>query len=234
MKKPLIILSSVAALGIIGVIALTFFLGHIVTAGVNTFAPKLTQTQVSLASARVSPLTGSGTLNGLIIGNPNGWSRKNLCSIETIHLSVDPVSLLSDHIVINEIEFEAPLFNYETRIVASNVNDLLKAIEAAKIGVGIKFEVKKLRLSNGKVRLGATSTGMTLPLPDIELTNLGTKEGGITPDQLVFTLMDRVTSSIVGATTQAAGDIGKTTGAAAAEGTKKTVESIKKFFGGKK
>ena len=247
MKTLLIIGGVILGLGIVAVIALTFVLGGIVTAGVNSFAPKLTQTNVTLASATISPLTGSGTLHGLVVANPKGWSDNNICSLEKIHVDVAPFSILGDHIAVNEIDIEAPEFNYETRLVSSNVGDLLNNIEAAasggkdaapqaktKSGKPIKFEVKKFRLKNGKVRLGVGGTRISLPMPDIELTDLGTKDGRITPHQLVFAVAKNVAASIVSATTKASVDIGKTTGAAAAEGAKKAVEGIKGLFGGKK
>jgi hypothetical protein len=248
MKKLLVIAGVVIGLGLVGVVALTFFLGNIVTAGVNSFAPKVTQTKVTLASARISPLTGSGVLSGLVIGNPKGWSENNICSLGKISVAVAPFSLLGDRIVVNEVVIDAPEFNYETKIIASNVGDLLKNIEAAtgggkdstgtqpatKGGKPIKFEVKKFSLTNGRVRLGLGGTGATLPMPPISLTDLGTKEGGITPDQLVLAVMKNVTGSIVSATASAVGDIGKTTGATAAEGVKKAGEAIKGLFGGKK
>ncbi len=65
-------------------------------------------------------------------------------------------------------------------------------------------------MQNGRVRLGVGGTGMSLPMPPITLTDLGTKEGGITPDQLVFAVMKNVTGSVGSATASAAGDIGKT------------------------
>jgi hypothetical protein len=248
MKKLLIIAGIVVGLGLVGVVALSFFLGHIVTAGVNAFAPKLTQTSVTLASARISPLTGSGTLSGLVVANPKGWSENNLCSLGKIGIDLDPFSILGTHIAINEITLDAPEFNYETKIIASNVGDLLKNIEAtmgggkgtaastptAKSGQPIKFAVKKFTLTNGKVRLGVGGTGATLPMPPITLTDLGTKEGGITPDQLVLAVMKSVTTSIVSATANALGDVSKTSGAAAAEGAKKAVEGIRGLFGGDK
>jgi hypothetical protein len=247
MKKLIIIGGGLAVVALVAFVALQFFLGSVVTAGVNNFAPKLTQTKVVLNSATISPLTGSGTLSGLVVGNPKGWSDANLCSLGKVHIDVAPFSILGDHIIVNEIIIEAPEFNYETKIIASNVADLLKNIEAAmgggknaaptattKTGQPIKIAVKKFRLAKGKVRLGLAGTAMTLPMPDIELNELGTAEGGITPDQLVFAVMKSVTTSIVSATTQAAGQIGGTTGAAAAEGAKKAVEGIKGLFGGKK
>ena len=248
MKKLLYLGGGLVVVALVAFVALEFFLGSVVTAGVNNFAPKLTQTKVVLEGATISPLTGSGTLKGLVVGNPKGWSDGNICSLGKIHVSVAPFSVLGDHIIVNEITIEAPEFNYETKIIASNVGDLLKNIEATmgggkdaappattKSGQPIKFEVKKFRLANGKVRLGvAGAAGMTLPMPDIELTDLGTKEGGITPDQLVFAVMKNVTSSVITATAKAAGEIGKTGGAAAVEGVKKTGEAIKNLFGGKK
>jgi hypothetical protein len=246
MKKLLIIGGTVIGLGLIAIVATSFFLGGIVTAGVNNFAPKITQTSVTLASASISPLTGSGTLNGLVVGNPKGWSSTPLCSLGKVHIDVAPFSILGDHIVVNEIVIDAPEFNYETKIVASNVSDLLKNIEAVtgggaagaqattKSGKPIKFEVKHFSLHDGKVRLGVGAAALPLPMPPIELTNLGTSEGGITPDQLVYAVMKSVTGSIVSATTQAAGKIGATSGAAAAEGAKKAVEGIKGLFGGGK
>lgn len=241
MKKILLIGSlSLVALVVIGVVVMSFFLGSIVTAGVNSFGPKITQTKVVLASAKISPFTGSGTLSGLEVGNPTGWSDANLASLGSIHLDVAPFSLLGDHIVINEINIEAPEFNYETKLVNSNVAALLKNIEQftgtkdpSKPDAGgkpVKFAVKKFRLQNGWVRLGVGPAALKLPMPPIELTNLGTAEGGITPDQLVVAVMRSVTSSVVSATTKAAGQIGGTAGAAAAEGMKKTGEAIKGLF----
>jgi len=245
MKKLLVIGGILAALAVIGFVATASFLGSVVTAGVNRFGPKITQTKVVLTSASISPLSGTGTLNGLIVGNPKGWSDADVCSLGKIHLDVAPFSILGDHIVINEISLEAPEFNYETKLVASNINDLLKNIEqvtgakdapqaTAKSGKPIKFEVKKFRLQNGTVRLGVGPAAIKLPMPPIALDDLGTKEGGITPDQLVFAVMRSVTGSVVSATAQAAGKLGGTAGAAAAEGVKSAGEAIKGLFGGKK
>lgn len=242
MKKLLIGTGIAVALAVAGLLLATLFLDRLIVAGVNNLAPKITQTKVTLGSASISALTGKGSLSNLVVGNPQGWSENNLCSLGKIHVDLTPLSLLGDHIIIDEILIDAPEFTYETKLVASNVGDLLKNIEAAmggadksaapaeKSGKPVKFEVRKFTLTNGKVRLGAGGTGATLPMPPISLSDLGTKEGGITPDQIVFAVMRSVTSSIVSATASAAGEIGKTGGAAAAEGVKKAGEAIKGLF----
>ena len=250
MKKLLIILGVLAVLGIGAVVLVSMNLGQIVTAGVNKYGPQLTQTRLTLESAKISPFSGIGTLNGLVIGNPKGWSENDLASLGKIHLDVVPSSLRGDHVIINEIIIEAPVFNYETKIIASNVNDLLKnieqalgaskaganpkATEPAASGAPMKFEIKKLRLLNGKVRVGIIGAATTVPLPTIEIDELGTKEGGVTAAQAASIVMSSVVSKIVVATAGAAGDLSKTGGAAAAEGVKKASEAIKGLFSGKK
>ncbi|HWA10007.1 MAG TPA: hypothetical protein VG838_11200 [Opitutaceae bacterium] len=247
MKKKLLSLVGVLlVLALVAYVVLQFFLGSIVTRAVNNFAPRLTQTKVELAGAHISPLSGVGTLSGLYVGNPKGWTSEKAFYLGKIHVDMQPFSIFGDHIIVNEISIDQPEFVYETHLVSSNIGDLLKNIESvvgstgggpqatAKNGQPVKFEVKKFTLTNGKVTLGVGVAAMTLPMPPITLENLGTSEGGITPGQLAFAVMRSVTSSVVGATLKAAGQIGTTSGAAASEGVKKAGEAIKGLFGGKK
>ncbi len=238
-------LGSILLLAIVGYVVLQFFLGSIVKAGVNKFGPQITQTKVELKSANVSPLSGAGTLTGFSVGNPAGWSEGNAFNLGQIHIDVAPMSLLGDHIVINELIIDQPEFTYETKLVSSNISDLLKNIEAAlgtqkekepaaKNGKPLKLEVKHLVLRNGRVRLGVAGTGVTMPMPPIELTNVGTAEGGVTPAGLAFAIMRSVTASVVTASTDALKNVGGTSGAAAAEAAKQAGEAIKGLFGGKK
>jgi len=244
-KKSLVIVGSLVALLLLVYVGLSFFLGSIVTAGVNTFGPKLTQTKVELAGAHISPFTGSGTLSGLTVGNPEGWSDGNAFTLGKIHLSMQPFSILGDHIVINEIRIDEPVFRYETKIISSNIKDLLNNIEAItgagdqkpkdKSGRPIKFVVKKFRMTNGTAQLGVGPAAIPLPMPPIAIDDLGVKEGGITPDQFVGAVMQNVLGGIVSATAGAAGKISSTMGATAAEAAgnaaKKTGGGIKKLFG---
>src|SRR5471032_1340727 len=111
MKKILLwSLGGLFVLGVVGVLVLTFFLGGIVKAGVNSFGPKLTQTKVVLEGASLSPISGSGTLTGLTVSNPPGWKNDQAFSLGTIRLTVAPFSLFGDHIVINELLIDQPVF----------------------------------------------------------------------------------------------------------------------------
>lgn len=245
-KKFFIFGGVVAALVLAAYIGLEYFLGRAVKAGVNAFGPKITQTKVELAGAVISPLSGSGTLTGLTVGNPAGWTAEKAFYLGKVHIKLKPFSIFGDFIEIEEIIIEQPEFTYETKIIASNIGDLLKNIEAvtgkadksveptAKSGKPIKFAVKKLCIKSGTVSVGLGAAAIKVPLPPLELTELGTTEGGITPDQLTVAVMRRLTPDIISAAAKAALQLSGTGGAAAAENVKKAGSAIKNLFGGDK
>jgi len=248
MKKALLYtLAAIAVLVLVVYITMQFFLGSIVKAGVDKFGSSITQTQVELKSATVSPLSGKGTLSGLSVANPAGWGAGNAFYLGTVHIDMEPFSVFHDHIVINEIVIDQPEFTYDTKIVSSNIGDLLKNIEKslggenssnepkAKNGRPLKLEVKHFVLRNGRVTLGiAGAPGVTMPMPPVELTNVGSNSGGVTPAGLAFEVMKNVTSSVVSASTGALQKIGGTSGAAAADAARQATDAIKGLFGGKK
>lgn len=240
MKKTLLIGILLALVAVY--LGVDFFLGSIVKAGVNLYAPRMTQTKVELAGAHISPLTGSGTLSGLTVGNPPGWSSDKAFYLGSIHVKVRPFSVLGDHVVVDEVTIDQPEFVYETKIVSSNIGQLLGNIEKssgsgdaqakAKNGQPVKFEVKRFRLTNGKVTIGVGPTAITVPMPPVSLDDLGTSQGGITSDQLAAAVMRSVASSIVTSTAQALGKAGGTMGAAAGSAVGGAANAIKGLFGG--
>ncbi len=234
MKKYLIIAFVVVVAAYLG---LDLFLGSIVRQGVNSFGPRLTGTRVVLGSARLSPLTGHGSLRNLVVGNPPGWSDNNAFALGHVRIKLEPFSIFRDHIVIDEIDIDGPEFNYETKFVSSNIKDLLASIQrfsGGKEGAGtpttkggqtIKFVVKKFRLTHGVARIGVGAAGIPIPLPPISIDDLGVSQGGITPDQLVGTMMSNVLVGIVSGSAEALGKLGATAGATAAEKSKEAAKA---------
>lgn len=250
MKKLLIVLGGLVALILVGLFIASFFLGSIVKKGVNTYAPRITGTTVSLDSAAISPFSGSGTLHSLVVGNPPGWQSEKAFSFDKVHVSVEPKSLFGEHVVVNEMHIDAPEFIYETRIVASNIQDLLSNIEKNTGGPGDspaqqpttdegkprKFEVKSFRLENAKVTVIAGSNTLTVAMPALILNDLGTQEGGLTADQLAVQIVRHILREITQAVAASALKNGIGAGAvsadAAKEAVKKTGEDLKNILKG--
>jgi len=244
--KLYLIAGALAALLLIGYVGASFFVGSMVKAGVNRFAPLITRTPVHLDGARLSPLSGGGTLKGLFVGNPAGWSGDKAFFIGRIHVDVAPGSIFSECVVLNNVSIDSPEFVYETRVVSSNIGELLKNIEGsfaeeAKGGQAAagqarprKFVIRNFSLTNGRLTLGAGPTALTLPMPPLTLHDIGTKEGGIAPAALAFTVMRSVTGSIVSTTANAAARIVPTMGAAAGSSARSAGDALKELLSGKK
>ena len=239
MKTLLYLLTGLVALALIGFFVITFFLGGIIKGGVNRYGPQIAKAKVELAEAKVSPLSGSGTLTNLVIGNPTGWQSDHAFSLGKIQLEMEPRSLMSDHIVINSLIIDQPDIIYETKITNSNLQDLLKNVQessrsaeqqpanapATKEGKPIKIEIKTFRLLNGKITVIGAGQNLSTPMPTVALDNLGTKEGGLTSPELAAAVMKEITGQAV----VAAGKIAVEKGL-----LNKASEGLENLLGGKK
>lgn len=111
--------------------ALVYFFGAgWVTQAVETFGPKITQTSVRLDEVKLSPLSGSGTLRGLYIGNPKGYKKEHIFSLSQIDVEMETKSLLSDQIIVKKIHIRSPEMSYEKTLRSSNLNGLLAKLES--------------------------------------------------------------------------------------------------------
>ena len=226
-------------------VGVTFFFGSIVKSTVNRVGPKVTQSRVELSSATISPLAGTGTLSGFTVGNPAAWSAGDALSLGTMHLDMEPKSIFSDVIVVNELVIDEPVFNYESRLLTSNIGDLLANIkkyggegdkEAAKDGPPKKFIVKKLRFTNGKATLGVGfgAAAVPVPLPEIRLDDVGVAEGGVTGSQLAVTVLGDVLKTVAETVAKSPGHAGADTLEKAKEAAKQVTDSVKGLFKEKK
>jgi len=215
-KKVLLVL---IVLAIIGAGAIYFVgssaLNKGVKAGVETFGPKVTQTPVTLESVNLSILSGSGTLKGLYVGNPEGFKSENIFALGQIDVEVDTKSLLSDKIVINKIHIKQPAISYEKTLTGSNVKALLKnieeftgpasedeepaaAAEEEKDQTGAKKQVviKQLVIEDGTIYVGALGAGITAPLPRIEMNDIGEEGNQKSVVEVINLVLTEVLKSI--------------------------------------
>ncbi len=222
MKKIFLSLIIVLAVLIVaGGIALSFFLGPIVKTGMETVGPKITQVSIKVDAVDLSLLTGSAKIENLVVGNPEGYKAPQAISVGLAAVGVNPLSVLSDKIVIRSVRVEAPEITFEGNpFSGNNLNTILKNVNAATKSSGPaatnapakkankpgkKLEVDEFVITGAKVNFN----GVTLPLPDIHLSNLGTGSEGITAADLTKRVLDALTTACVKAVASAATDVGK-------------------------
>jgi hypothetical protein len=225
MKKIAIKIAIVAVIVLVlGVVVSALFLGSIVKKGVETVGPALTKTELKLDGASLSILSGSGSIKGLFVGNPEGFKTPSAIKVGTVSLGVKPMSVLSDKVHVTHVRVEAPDITFETSLKANNLSKILANVEAATggpstnktepkaKGTSKKLQVDDFLVSGAKIHVSATMLGgkaMTLPLPDIHFTNLGEGPDGITVAELTKKVFGEVTAGTLKAVEKGMADLGK-------------------------
>jgi uncharacterized protein involved in outer membrane biogenesis len=202
----------VVALIVVTLIVVGVNLGRIVKDGIETYGPKMTQTSVSVDKVTLSILTGSAKVTSLNVGNPQGYKSPNAIAVGTIAVGVDPISLMSDKIVIRSIKVESPEITFEGGLAGNNLSQILDNINSTGKSGGTlstnvaaqpksekKYEVDDLIVTGAKAEVILTNPVQrqaSLTLPEIHLTDLGKGGEGITATDL----SQRVLNAILTAT----------------------------------
>ena len=240
MKKLIVrIFLGLILLLVLLVVGSLVFLGPIVKRGVKKVGPMVTKTSVKLDSATLSLLGGSGTLKGLVIGNPEGYKTPEAMKLGSVSLSIAPGSVLKEKKHIRSIKVEGPEITYETDLKGSNLGKLLdnvggsaeqdkKAPTKDQQTSKTKLQVDEFVITGAKVHVNASVMGLQgtarqqdIPLPEIRLKDLGQGPEGITPAEL----SKRVLSVVLDETVKAVTASGKGLGTGA-------VDELKKGAGG--
>ena len=209
---------------IAAVLVTALFLDKIVKKGVETVGPQILKVPVTLNDIHIGLMTGTASVKGLVVGNPDGYKTPNAISVGTAAVAVDPLSIFSDKIVIHSIVVQSPEITFEGGLGGNNLSTIKDNVNASAKTSGTssasaapakpakKIEVDDFLISGAKVHVSLTGLGgkeMTLPLPDIHLTDLGKGGDGITPADLTSRLIDALTAATIKAVSSSATDIGK-------------------------
>ncbi|MBO7621720.1 MAG: AsmA family protein [Victivallales bacterium] len=194
--KALKIIGVIIVILIIAVFAIILNLGKIVKTGINTVVPQVTKCEAHVDDVSFNVFGGKFEINNLVIKNPEGYKTDQAFSLGHIHVNVKMKSLLSDVIEIDQVIVDAPEITYEVGLGNSNLNTILENVNSAlpssdeekkeekkeeKEG-GKKVVINLVKVTNGRIGVSAKIAGgleAPIVLPDIEIKDLGKKEGGI-------------------------------------------------------
>jgi len=226
-------------------------LDQIIEAGIEKYGPEIAGADVRLDGVKVNLAAGEAELNGLFIGNPDGFQTEYALKLHQVKVGLDLESVATSPIVIREIVIQAPDVIYEMAKGGSNIDRLSGNIDAYTGGEkqqqeesdGPKLIIDDLYIRDGKVSVSHSAfkgKTITSPLPDIHLEDIGRKEGGASPGEVAKAVMDKIKSgagSVAGKATEAfqsgastVMEKGKEAGAAIKEGVSGAGEKIKGWF----
>ena len=252
-KILLTVIIVVVALGVVAAILAGVFLDQIVKTGIEKVAPTITQTTVTLAGVKISVLTGSVGVNGLIVGNPEGYQTTQAISVGKAAVSVSPGSLLADKIVVRSIAIDAPEVTFEgspfgennLKKIMANVNSGAAASDASAAnattpsgkpakssGAAKKLQVDKLDITGIKVHASVEGKLFTLPIPDIHFTDLGTGPDGITAADLTKKVLQQISTDTIKAVGENVKQFAGSAASSLIKGSTNGMGSLKKGLGG--
>ena len=158
---------------------------------------------------------GSGGLKQLFVGNPDGYTSPFAIRLGSIKVAVEPRSVLSDTIVVDEINIQDPEITLEGTLTGNNLSKILDNLNGSSATQEQqknappppgekkqkKFIVKDLTLTGARVHLNLSafgkSLGPTLPIPDLHLQNIGTGDGGVSAAELSRQILQPVLVGVV-------------------------------------
>jgi len=216
MKKIILGFLIIVVVAIVGGGAYLYTNGtKLIKNAVVTYGPDVTGTDVSLSGVSLMPLTGQAGLSGLSIGTPKGFSAPYTFQVDDASIALKPKSLLSDVLVIDDVSIVSPSIIFEPKGKSSNIQALQKNIESylgpsdpnASSGGPEKLIIKRFAILQPKVTVytGDLMGKQSVTAPDVVLTDMGVKEGGIPPSEVAKAAMASLQPQIVAALKSKAG-----------------------------
>ena len=216
MKKALIVLAVLAVLIAGGVYWAYNSLDVIVKVALEHYGPGVVGVSLKVGDVTISPRDGRGSLKGVEIGNPPGFSAPRAALLGEVAVALDPATIRSPVVLVHEIVIDAPLITYERakgstnlEAIQKNIEAYVKRAEAASTGgtentpdgksVQHKFVVERLAIRGAKVTMtsaGLKNQGVTFELPDIELRDIGKHQGGVSASQVANTVANALIGRI--------------------------------------
>lgn len=202
--------SYIAMLAVILAAAVALFfwfsnpLGSILKAAIEKLGPEMTRATVRVSKVSISPTTGQGALSGLLLGNPKGFKADYALRADNIEVEIDVASITGDVVVIRKILIDSPHIIYEKGSGGTNFDAIQRNVEqslgmskdkSADKEPGKKLIIEVFSIRNAKVSYG---DALSLPLPDIELHNIGKDKGGASSASVVKSVIGAVNSKLVG------------------------------------
>ena len=179
-KKYIFLLVLVAAFA--GFYYLTPSFESIVKQVVHKYGSAVTGTDVNLEGFNLKLADGEGHIGKITVGNPKNYKLKNAMELGGISVKVNIKSLTQDTIVIESVEIDKPVINYEIlSLTQNNLSQLLENIKkntasaekaeqkevkaqekqtssAEKDSGGKKVIIKKLVVRGGEISVAASAS----------------------------------------------------------------------------
>jgi len=206
-------------------VVLYFSLDAIVKRGIETAAPRYTGTDITLRKVSLSPLSGQGRLDGLVVRNPPGFQTPSAFELDTVSFALDTISLFSNVISIDNVRIVKPQITYELTEKKSNIEEIIEHVRSLSSSkrqqdgspggkAGEKhFSIREVVITDAMIRVShAVLKGKTasLTVPEVRVRNIGTDtDGGVLVSQALYAVLNAVDKKVLGGISRSSRDIAR-------------------------
>ena len=251
MKVVKYILLTLLVLIVAAFVAAWLYMEPLVKGVVNKFGTQVVGTNVTLGGFKLNPFDGVVEVRNLAVANPTGYSAPNLLELGGIKVKVDPKSLLSDTIVVEDVTVSKPMITYEMpdfstsnvmqiqQNVAKNTASEEKAEVAEEKTEESEGSSKNVIIRKVLVEGGALSaitpvqkhdTALELTMPAVEIAEIGGEGQKVTVRESITTIFNKILFNATSVVTKALGNAkqqAKKAAMSALDETKNAADSVK-------
>lgn len=206
MKKLIIAIGILVLIVIGGVIYVGTQLDGIIAGIIEDEGSAATQTPVRVAGVEIKIAEASAAISNLTVGNPEGFSG-NAIEMDGFSMRLDPSSLTTDTIVIEDVTVSGARLNVLQQGVGNNLNQLLDNLRSLQQGAGAsegggkKLIIERFTLEGASAFLSAPdlTEDREVSLPTIVVRDIGRASNGATgaevAQQLLRPVIEKTLSS---------------------------------------
>ncbi|MDT8428913.1 MAG: hypothetical protein RQ757_09120 [Pseudomonadales bacterium] len=200
------LLLAVFALLLVSFALVFVYLDSVVKSSIEYVGPQVLGTEVTVDAVSLSPLSGSGSIDGLLVGNPEGFSAPYIFELGNVSLALAVGSVFSDVVEITSITIDSPVITYETQLRTDNVRTLMAQLSSAdasapaesdQAAAATQVVIRDLQIINPRVNLVAGGLTAPVPLPDIRLQNIGEESDSVSLEEALRQVLAAISQTLL-------------------------------------
>jgi hypothetical protein len=191
----------------IGFLILTLRIDSIVSSGIEDIGSEMTGTPVTVGSVSISPFSGSGTISGFRVANPEGFSQEYAMDIESFSIELEPFSLFSNEIIVNDITVSGASVLVEQKMPENNIRQIMSNINSVSDGEASdsRLIIEHFTLENSTAQVYTNVSGersASVDIPQIVLEDLGRESTMDTAEDVIKQIAEEVAGESLQAAVQ--------------------------------
>ena len=125
MLKKILIALVVLIIVVAGAVYLLYSnLGPILKAAIEKYGSEATQTQVKVDSVTLSASSGQGTITGLVVDNPKGFTTPHAMELSSVAVTINTSTVTQNPVEVTVVTISAPHVTYEQGDSGGNLQKL--------------------------------------------------------------------------------------------------------------